>query len=202
MDGLLTSSIAGSNQHLHDLRFPPYSPNVDSSGYKGRHILDKNRGECSDDGCHYFNFMWFCCHIIRLHNQPPGAQCTGRKRKNAIHRRRDPGRCASLSQSPISRDRSRRHRRRCSGLHLPRYHFNGRLPARRDPVGRRGLYRNEHLGSRQCPHGPGRKRKPADRAYRRIPRRCSDRHAGRGSCPAGHLDLLLCSDHPDGHGSQ
>ena len=133
---------------------------------------------------------------VRFRHQPPGAGIGRGQCANAGDRGRDPGRGASLSEAPVHDHRGRRrgrrrHRRRVSGRDP-----GDRLRDRRDPVGRCGLYRDEHLGALERPHRRRRAERVAAGPDARLSRGRDHGPAGGGPRPSRDRRLLLVSDRP------
>ena len=138
-------------------------------------------------------------HRLRRRHHARRARLRCRHRAHAGNRGGHSGRRCRLSRAPIHDDR------RCRRRHLSHPRLSARVAAghrlrhRRRAVGRRGLYRHERIGARQCAHGAGRDQEPRRRLEPRLPRRrhhrparCRPRASRRfGLFPRPHLDARL-----------
>ena len=140
--------------------------------------------------------------------QPCGSGGADRKRPDARDRGGDTGRGERLSQPSIPRYRRRRFGHRRPFVVASRSACGHRLCRRLHLVGRRRVYRHEHLGARQCADGRSRPFRHCPGADHRLPLGHRHRHAG-GRPGASRSRRLLCGSwcfrfrtaaHPGGAG--
>ena len=136
---------------------PIPQPLVCLFGYtKGEFLTKKNGERTAYVFVNYGYIVRGCRRALWNYNKPLGACCIGRYAADARNRSRYPGRRRRISGTPISYYCNCGLHRCGSGRCFPWAVVCGRLRPWRCVVWRDRLYRDEYLGSRQRPYGPGR----------------------------------------------